>query len=67
MDHLVKKGGKANFQRYLKKKSKLRCYECGRSGHVKNDCYKLKKDGSSSKRSKDSNEKKEKHKGFNTQ
>ena len=34
---------------------------------MRNDCYKLKKDGSSSKRSKESNEKNEKHKGFNAQ
>ena len=68
MDHLVKKGGKANFQRYLKKKNKLKCYECGKSGHMRNDCYKLKKEGaSSSKRPKEGNEKNEKHKGFNAQ
>ena len=42
MKHLMKKGGRGNFKRYLKEKNKLVCFECGRSGHVKSECFKLK-------------------------
>ena len=52
MEHLVKKGGKRNFKRYLKEKNKLIYFECGRSGHVKSKCFKLK------------NEQNDRHKGY---
>ena len=66
-NHLVKREGKVNFKRFLKNKSKLTCYEYSKSRHVKSECYKLKKEGSSSRRPKELKENKEKHKGFNTQ
>ena len=51
----MKKGGKGNFKRYLKEKNKLICFECGRSGHVKSECFKLK------------NEQWDRHKGYRAQ
>ena len=55
VDHLVKKGGKGNFKRYLKEKTKLVYFECGRSGHMKSECFKLK------------NEQWDRHKGYRAQ
>ena len=58
-DLVMKRSGRTNFKKFLKNRNKVTCYECGRSGHVRSECYKLKREGSSSKKPKEQKEPKE--------